>query len=126
MKTFVFVVFMIFTYSYVSGQKSYRQEQLGKDTVNFHFKKNQRGISRDQYGIPEIKSYRRQDQLRTDRDFRKYDSLVAEQYPGANRYYGRKSYLQEFTYKKSFIVDPGSDGRQFLIIKDPIRNTLRK
>jgi hypothetical protein len=123
MKTFVFVVFMIFTYSYVSGQKSYRQDQLKKDTVNFHYKKNQRGISQ-QYGIPEIKSYRKQDQLRTERDFREYDSLVAEQYPGADRYYGRKGYLQEFTYRKSFIFEPGNKG--FLIIKDPIRNTIRK
>ena len=126
MKTFVFVVFMIFTYSYVSGQKSYRREQFKKDTVKIPIQDNNRGISHNRNSFPELDPFRKQEQLRAEKDFREYDSLVAEQYPGANRYYGRKSYLQEFTYKKSFIVDPGSDGRQFLIIKDPIRNTVRK
>lgn len=126
MKTYVFVVFMIFTYSYVFGQKSYRREQFKKDTVNVPIQDNRRGISRDRNSIPKLNPFRNQEQLRAEKDFREYDSLVARLYPGANRYYGRKSYLQEFTYKKSFIFEPGSDGRQFLIIKDPIRNTVRK
>lgn len=109
----------------VSGQdKSFWNQ--GKDTISFFKQNDQYGISLDRNIIPELKPYSRRYQERPEKDYSIYDSIVAERYPGAERYYGRKSYLESFTYRKSFVLEPDPANKQFLIIKDPIRNTVRR
>lgn len=123
MKTIVIMIFISFVFLSLFGQDEARREKLKRDTVGIRIQKNYKGFPNERAIIPELKPFGRLD---PQNDYGEYDSIVAERYPGAERYYSRKPYLEEFTYRKSFIFEPDLHEKHFLIIKDPIRNIVRK
>jgi len=48
------------------------------------------------------------------------------QFPGASRYYARRPYLYNNPGAGNFIRRPDSSVKYYLIIKDPLRNTVTK
>lgn len=51
------------------------------------------------------------------------DSELKEQYPGASRYYAK---IPVFSPYGNFIIEPDTTVKYFLIIKDPLRNTVSR
>jgi len=48
-----------------------------------------------------------------------YDRLLAERFPGAERFYAKRGY-PIYPYEKSFVKKPDTATRYYLIITDPI------
>lgn len=51
------------------------------------------------------------------------DSTLTEHYPGASRYYAKRPVYAPYG---NFILEPDTSVKYYLIIKDPLRNTVRK
>lgn len=51
------------------------------------------------------------------------DSALTEQYPGASRYYAKRPVFSPYG---KFIVEPDTSVKYYLIIKDPLRNTVSR
>lgn len=56
------------------------------------------------------------------RQFNK-DSSLTDQFPGADRYYAKRPVLAPYG---GFIAEPDTSVKLYLIIVDPLRNTIRK
>ena len=63
----------------------------------------------------------------------KYDTLrlsseytVAEEFPGASRFYAKRPYLISSHNEKSFVIKPDTTIKHYLIIMDPILHAIRK
>lgn len=54
---------------------------------------------------------------------RKFDTdpTLTEQYPGASRYYAKRPVFAPYG---KFIIEPDTSVKYYLIIKDPLRNTI--
>jgi hypothetical protein len=50
-----------------------------------------------------------------------YDKLLAERFPGSEKFYAKRPYLK-YPYEKSFVKKPDTTVKYYLIIKDPILN----
>jgi hypothetical protein len=48
------------------------------------------------------------------------------EYPGSSRYYGNLPYLVPGSGENSFIKIPDASAKYYLIIKDPVRHTIRR
>lgn len=51
------------------------------------------------------------------------DSSLTEQYPGASRYYAKRPVYSPYG---KFIIEPDTSVKYYLIIIDPLRNTVTK
>lgn len=51
------------------------------------------------------------------------DSELKEQYPGASRYYAKRPVFSSYG---NFIAEPDTTVKYYLIIKDPLRNTVSR
>jgi hypothetical protein len=54
---------------------------------------------------------------------RSYDKLLAEKYPGSDRFYAKRGYIFNAA-DKSFVIKPDTTVKYYLIIKDPITNKI--
>ncbi|HLN56195.1 MAG TPA: hypothetical protein VK207_09395 [Bacteroidales bacterium] len=53
-------------------------------------------------------------------------STLTQQYPGASRYYAKSKVAGDTFHEKSFVKEPDTTAKYYLIIKDPLRNTVTK
>lgn len=61
-----------------------------------------------------------------DNNFRPYtDIVVAEEFPGASKYFARMPNLIYYPYEKSFVIKPDTTVKQYLIIIDPTQHLAR-
>jgi hypothetical protein len=44
----------------------------------------------------------------------------AEEYPGSSIYYAKRHSVMERTYEKSFIIQPDTESKYFLLVKNPL------
>jgi len=52
-------------------------------------------------------------------------TLLAEIYPGSDRFYAKRPYMAS-PYEKSFIIKPDTTVKYYLIIKDPVSKRITK
>lgn len=53
-------------------------------------------------------------------------SALTQQYPGASRYYAKSKIYGDPFHEKSFVKEPDTTAKYYLIIKDPLRNTVTR
>ncbi len=122
----LFFLLLFFSSLYLKGQENpkdsdeYSNKELWEFFDNYNKENRKYRIGPEE--IPKIiDPYNEKHQI-----FESYsDSLLTRQYPGASRYYAKRG-LSGSSYEKSFILEPGDSAEFYLIIKDPLRNTVTK
>ena len=137
MKTTILMVFSLILFTgTLLGQKSkfnyidtpvFPEMRMDTSSLRRHYIRVPRDIE-----IPAIKNhpefhFDRDSVLNDDIKMRKFDNIViAEEFPGSSRYYGNPFNIMPDPYGKLRIIKPDKSAKYYLIIKDPIRNTITK
>ena len=119
MKTIIlFVISILVSTSLINSQVPEKNDTLNKELQELQKKFNHEG--REFRLVPNQKD---RDMISEfDKRFNN-DSTLTEQYPGASRYFAKRP---TFAPYGNFILEPDTSVKYFLIIKDPLRNTVRK
>lgn len=127
MKTIIFFVFPLLLIPAVAESQQNPDYKINEKELRELFEK----YNRQDTGfrpVPEMKIP--SDPELSDRQFAlktpDEDSILTQQYPGASRYYARSRIYGDPFHEKSFVMKPDTSVKYYLIIKDPLRNTVTK